>query len=306
MKKFLIFISCTLTIVIISDFVFGVSFTHYVKTHDLPGRFQPLDKLIRHTEYEILLIGNSVIQDGINPSVIEDSTYLSCYNGGSAGQNIDFFETVIDCALQRYTPKMIVLGIRPEETGDNIGEGLFDVLRPYYHIGFKSIDKHFDNLSPDNRILYKSSFYRYNSVWVRILLYSIFKDTETSINGFNANAVPTQIPTIKEVNKVDVPSERKLNCIKRILRKCQERGIKVCICYPPSLLKFPQEELPCVIAVENICRQYNALCLIDYNDPYFLHTPELFYDAGHVNINGAEIYSRKIASRLKKELNNKK
>ena len=89
MKKLLIFLSCTLAIVIISDLVFGVCFTNYVKTNDLPGRFQPLDKLIRQTDAEILLIGNSVIQDGIDPAIIEDSTNLSCYNGGAAGQNLN-------------------------------------------------------------------------------------------------------------------------------------------------------------------------------------------------------------------------
>ncbi len=303
MKKLLIFLSCTLAIVIISDLAFGVCFTNYVKTHNLPGRFQPLDKLIRQTDAEILLIGNSVIQDGIDPSIIEDSTNLSCYNGGAAGQNLIFFETVIDCALQRYTPKMIVLGIRPEEVGENIGEGLFDVLRPYYHIGYKSIDEHFDNMSSNNKFLYKSSFCRYNSIWVRILLYSLIKEAEYTDNGFNANVVPAQTPTIKHVDNVDVPSERKMNSLKRIFNKCNEKGVKICVCFPPSLLIFPQKDLPCVNAVKELCRQYKAPCFIDYNNPFFLHSPELFYDAGHVNINGAEIYSRQIASKLKKEFN---
>ena len=143
MKKLLIFLSCTLAIVIISDMAFGIGFTHYVKTHNLPGRFQPLDKLIRQTDADILFVGNSVIQDAINPSILQDSLRMSCYNGGIVGQDLDFFETVIDCVLQRYSPKMIVLGLRPEEIGENIGNGIYDVLRPYYHIGFKSIDEHF-------------------------------------------------------------------------------------------------------------------------------------------------------------------
>ncbi len=303
MKKLLIFLSCTLAIVIISDMAFGIGFTHYVKTHNLPGRFQPLDKLIRQTDADILFVGNSVIQDAINPSILQDSLRMSCYNGGIVGQDLDFFETVIDCVLQRYSPKMIVLGLRPEEIGENIGNGIYDVLRPYYHIGFNSIDEHFDNMSPENRLLLNSSFYRFNSIWIRILLYSLFDDTKYTANGFIGGDIPAQIPTIQEMNHVDKPSERKINCLKRIVGKCKGRGIKVCICFPPCLINFTQKDLPCITAVENICKQQGILCFVDYNNPFFLSSPELFHDVVHININGAEIYSRQIASKLKKEFN---
>lgn len=301
MKKLLIFLSCTLAIVIISDLVFGVCFTNYVKTHDLPGRFQPLDKLIRQTDAEILLIGNSVIKDAIDPSIVEDSVGLSCYNGGIDGQNLEFFETIIDCVLQRHIPKMIVLGFRPEEVGENVGNGIFDVLRPYYHTGYKNIDQHFDNMSPDNRLLFKSSFYRYNTVWVRILLYSFLDDTKYTTNGFTGSDVPAQIPSIRIIDHVDKPSERKINCLKRILGKCKENGVKVCVCFPPCLIEFSPKIIPCIAAVEELCRQQDVLCLNNYNDSFFLSSPKLFHDINHININGAEIYSRQFALRIKKE-----
>lgn len=306
MKRVLVFIICTFSIVLIADIVFGVIVTNYVKSHHLPGRFQPLDKLIRQTDAEILLIGNSVIQDAINPQIVEDSMKLSCYNGGIAGQDPFFFETVIDCIFQRHIPQIIVLGLRPEELGENIGDGIFDVLKPYYHIGFNSIDEHFDNMSPDNRLLLKSSFYRFNSIWVRILLYSLFDDTIYTNNGFIGGDIPAQIPTIQEIDHVDKPSERKLNCLKRIINKCKEKGVKIYICFPPCLINFPKDNLPCITTVKSICEQHQVSFFDDHNDYHFKQTPELFHDAVHLNINGAEIYSRKIASRLKKELNNKK
>lgn len=303
MKKLLIFLSCTLAIVIFSDLAFGICFTHYVKTHNLPGRFQLLDKLLRQTDADILLIGNSVIRDAIKPSVLQDSMNMSCYNGGIAGQDFDFFEIVIDCVLQRYTPKMIVLGFRPEEIGENMGNGISDVLRPYYHIGYKSIDDHFDNMSPENRLLLNSSFYRFNLIWVRIFLYSFFDDTKYTYDGFIGREVPAQIPIIQNNDHADKPLVRRINCIKRINEKCKKRGIKLCICFPPCLINFTQKELPCITAVKDICKQLGIPCIVDYNNPFFLNSPELFYDINHININGAEIYSRQIASKLKKEFN---
>lgn len=43
---------------------------------------------------------------------------------------------------------------------------------------------------------------------------------------------------------------------------------------------------------------YNTSCLVDYNNKYYQSHPELFYDTGHVNKFGADMYTRKISSYL--------
>ena len=76
------------------------------------------------------------------------------------------------------------------------------------------------------------------------------------------------------------------------------RNIDIVICYPPTLNSFKQNNLPCVKAIEDLCHRYQTPCLIDYNNKFFQNHPELFYDNGHVNMNGANKYSNDISYNL--------
>lgn len=302
MKKLILFIIYTTAIVAATDIALGLMINKYVMTHQLPGRYQKYDKLIRQVKPDILLIGNSAILNGIDPSIIENSLGQTCYNGGMMGQDPDFFETMVDCALQRYTPKVIILGFRPEEMGEKVGDGIYDVLRPYYHTGYNSIDNHFNNTSKSEQILMQSSLYRYNGIWVRILLNGLYNKENISADGSLMNEVPSVLPTIRDIKNYDIPLKRKTDCIERIIQKCQARGVKVFICFPPTLQHFTNPRLPCIEAVVKICEKYNIECFIDYDNPDFQQSPELFYDNNHLNRNGAKLYSVQIASNIKRTI----
>ncbi len=298
MKKVFLFIISVLLIVVAADVILGYASIYYVKHHDLPGRYQPLDRLVKKVTPDILFLGNSIMQNSVDPTVVEDSTGLTCYNGGIDGQGMDFFEAAFDCVLQRHTPRIFMLGIRAEEMGNNIGEGIFDVLRPYYHIGYPSIDEHFDKASTAERILLQSSLYRYNTVWARIFLYSLFDHTVYSPNGFLSKETPKVFPALQELNSVDTPVQWKTECLERMLKKCKEKGIRAIVCFPPELYSFPISPPPCVAAVMEICKKYSFECYADFEDTDFQNAPELFADNVHLNTNGAAVYSKIIASRL--------
>lgn len=299
MKKVIIYIISIVIILFVTDFLMGICSSYYIKNHKLPGRYRPLDKLIKEVNTDIVLIGNSAILNSIDPQIIEDSLSMTCYNGGIEGQGIEFCETVIDCILQRHTPKMIVLGLRPEEMGANIGEGIYDVLKPYYKMGYNSIDYHFNQTGKFERTLLQSNLIRYNTIWVRVLLYMIFDNTQYQENGFMPKDIPSSFPSIKHIDKVEQPISNKLECIERIIKKCNVKNIALSICYPPTLMAFGEEKIPCIDAVYGLCTSYNIPCYIDYNNSFFQQHPELFYDNGHVNKNGANIYSKIISSKLR-------
>ena len=298
MRKVFVFIICTILIVVVCDVLVGWASVNYVKSHSLPGRYEPLDRLIRQVEPDVLLLGNSVMQSAIDPEIVESNTTMSCYNGGILGQDVRFFETMLDCVCQRYTPKYVVLGFRPEELGEGVGDGLYDVLRPYYHTGYPAIDEHFDREAPTEKFLLQSSLYRFNIIWVRILLYSLFDHTDYNTNGFNGLGVPAVLPSMQEIRWVDMPVKRKLDTLESMMAKCQSRGTRMVVCIPPALMHFPGDSLPCVSAVKQLCVRYGVDCWIDYADSEFLAKPSLFADNVHLNVNGAKKYSQIIASRL--------
>lgn len=298
MKKVIIYIISIVTILFSTDYLMGVFSSYYIKNHKLPGRYRPLDKLIKEVNTDIILIGNSAILNSIDPKIVEDSLSMTCYNGGIEGQGIEFCETVIGCILQRHTPNIIVLGLRPEEIGGNIGEGIYDVLKPYYKIGYKSIDDHFNQAGKFERTLIQSNLLRYNTIWVRVLLYMLFDNTIYQDNGFMPKDIPSSFPSLKHIDKVEQPISNKLDCIERIIKKCNEKKIKLLVCYPPVLMSFDNKTVPCINAVNDLCVRYNIPCFINYDNKYFQQRPELFYDNGHVNSNGASVYSKLFSSEL--------
>lgn len=295
MKKVITYIIGTVLCLIIADIAFGICSKYYIKNYPLIGRYQPLDRLIKQVDTDIIFIGNSAILNSVNPEIIEDSLSMTCYNGGTTGQGVFFFETIIDCILQRHTPKMFVVGLRPEEVGGNLGEGIYDVLKPYYGMGYTSIDDHFNNTSGYERLLLYSNLLRYNTIWVRVILYMLFDNTTYPENGFISKNKPPHTPQLKQIEKSEEPVKDKLECLERIIQKCQAKDINLVICFPPTLLSFNQEYIPCVNSVKELCKHYNTPCLIDYNNKYFYNHPELFYDNGHVNKDGANRYSSTIS-----------
>ena len=298
MKKVIIYIIGIILCLIITDILFGICSKYYIKNYQLIGRYQPLDRLIKEVDSDIILIGNSGILNSVNPEIIEDSLSMTCYNGGISGQGVFFFETIIDCILQRHTPKMIIVGLRPEEVGGTIGEGIYDVLKPYYGMGYTSIDDHFNNTNGLDRFLLHSNLLRYNTIWVRVLLYMLLDDTTYQKNGFMPMDKPSKIPQLHHIEKYEEPVKAKLDCIERIIQKCKARDINIAICFPPTLSCFKQDSIPCVNAVENICSRLNIPCLIDYNNVYFYNHPEQFYNTGHMNKIGADMYTKILSHQL--------
>lgn len=299
MKKVFIYITCIVTILFLVDELLGICSRYYIKNHQLTGRYRSLDRLIKEVDADIILIGNSAILNSVDPQIVEDSLSMTCYNGGIVGQGIDFSETIIDCILQRHTPKIFVLGLRPEEMGAKIGDGIYDVLKPYYAIGYKSIDDHFNKTDGFEHLLLQSNLIRYNSIWVRVLLYMLFDNIKNQENGFMPKDIPASLPMLKHIGKYETPVEHKMQCVKRIIQKCQAKGIKLVLCFPPTLLSFEKDPIPCVMAVHDLCSRHNIPCFMDYNDKGFQLHPELYYDEEHVNKNGAAIYSERLSSRIK-------
>lgn len=298
MKKVIIYIIGTILCLTITDTIFGICCKYYIKNYRLVGRYQPLDRLIKEVSTDIICIGNSAILNSLNPEIIEDSLSMTCYNGGITGQGVFFFETIIDCILQRHTPKMIIVGLRPEEVGGNIGEGIYDVLKPYYGMGYTSIDDHFNKASGFDRFLLHSNLLRYNTIWMRVLLYMLVDDTAYPENGFMPMNRPTNFPQLKQIDTYEIPVKAKLECIERIIQKCQTRNIDIVICFPPTLYSFKHKDLPCVKAINALCHYYKTPCLIDYNNKFFQGHPEFFYDNGHVNKDGADKYSKCIVTNI--------
>lgn len=297
MKKLLIFIFGVLATVGVLDFATGIALKSYLRTHRLPGDCAAIDYTVKDADEDIIIIGNSVVLNSLMPAVIQDSLGASVYNSASNGQQLAFFYSMLDCILLRHRPKMVILGLTYNLFSSKGVGGRYSILSPYYDMGYNVIDSCFNSMSSYSPYLMKSTFYRYNSIWWRILLYHFITPNEPGENGFIAKPIPPIFPEIKPIVESSAPEEECMRFIDMIIRRCQEAGVRLVAIFPPRL--YEPSDNTGIVAVKDMLRRKGVSVIDDSNDPYYLSHPKLFYDNDHLNKDGALIYSREKASALK-------
>lgn len=301
MKKLTIFIVGTLAVIVILDFLAGTAMRKYLSTHRLPGDCASIDYTIKDINEDVIILGNSVVLNSLMPSILSDSIGMSVYNSASNGQGLDFFHSMLDCLLKHHTPKAIVLGMRNDLfTSEGIGDR-YSILSPYYEMGYEVIDSCLNTSGNHAKLLMKSTFYRYNTIWWRILLYHFISPNEKGINGFIAKPVPPMPPKLMDVTEEEEPRGARLETLNKIIDRCQERGVKLILIYPP-LYYNRQGESKATARIKKLCEARGVRVIDNSVDPFFMQHPELFYDNAHLNADGAMIYSQQKASELKRLL----
>lgn len=290
------FIISVLVIVLFTDLLFGLGSRYYVKNKTLPGDYQPIDYLIKESREDIIILGSSVVLNSLMPTVVEDSLGMTCFNGGANSQNLVFFRTMLDCVLKRHTPKMIILGLRPNELAAS-GLGRYNLLAPYYHSGFDIIDSCMASKNHYEKYLLASNLYRYNTIWFRILLYHFITPDTRGEKGFIAKSkplFPVQMTTTKCSDEV---TESKLNDFNYIINTCKERNIDLVVYFPPTYTQYEGQSAS-VTKIKEICNKNGVPCFYDAEDHMFLQHKDYFFDNIHLSKEGALVYSQTLAHHL--------
>ena len=297
MKKFLSFFITIIALLIVIDLLFGYTAETYIKKYGLRGDYQPIEYVIKKCEDDALFIRSSVMINSLMPSVLEDSLGISCYNAGAYSQTMQYFHTILSCVLQRYTPKMIILGLRPDElSGD--GMGRYHLLVPYYNTGYNEIDSVLESKDEREQYLLQSNLYLYNTMWFRIFLYHFMGGHNDKNKGFSGHEKPILPPYMTISKGSQNVSEIKVKILNDIINKCKQRGIKMVVYSPPMYTKF-RNKTGTVKELEHICRDNRIPYYYDTQDSLFLGHQEWFYDNVHLNKYGSLEYSKLFASRLK-------
>lgn len=300
MKKFIIWISVIVITVVFVDLSLGYLFQHYLNSHTLPGDYESIEKVLRHNDTDILVLGSSVALNSINTKTLEDSLRSRAFGGGGNGQTFPFFLTILKGAIASHTPKIVVLCMPPSAlTGEGVGER-YNFLAPYYGEGIADIDQNMNSLKKYNEFFMKSSLYKLNTIWFRIFLYFFIAPDIRGENGHIAKPEPPSYP-IKQSGKIESFSDERRVQFNEFINICKENNIQIIVLFPPLFTDFDNLEDP-----DNIIGQTSKLAselgFKMYNDialEPFAHSPELFYDNSHINFKGTEIYTDTIINRLK-------
>jgi hypothetical protein len=248
---------------------------------------------------EIVLLGSSRGHHHYVTSVLNDSIdaffgeHHTLYNAAIVGQFASSNSCVAEVILERYRPMLVVFDLSEDWLCTDRG-GNPKLAAPFY---WKDtvVRRYIDSkISAKDKVLMKSSLYRYNSHLLPLL--SCFLKSSSTDGGYlpiygsfmDTTAAPSASATAEPLDK-DITAN-----VERVMELYKEAGVPlVVVCSP----KFRSADSN---------RRLKALCdvhdvpFIDLMDtPYFNAHPELFKDLTHLNDDGAQIFTAMFFESLK-------
>jgi hypothetical protein len=305
-KKIIINIAIVAIVVFAFDFAIGRTL-RYFYFKETSGLHYRTTYAMDSTKADILIFGSSRANHHYVPEIYEDSLKMTFYNSGRDGNGIFFQTAVLKSALKRYTPKVIILDFAGDIEKEKQSYGRISSLLPYYW-KHEEIRKTVELRSPFEKIKLLSEIYPFNSEILTIAIgnLEINKKRKHDNKGYVAlyKEWKEGIDSITNNKMYDEADSNKVNAFREFLVLAKESGANVFVVYSPIFLKFNQlQEI-------NICR---ALCSAENvifwdfsKDTLFLNNRQFFQDIGHLNNNGAIIFSNLMVDKIKDYINEEK
>jgi hypothetical protein len=273
------------------------------KLPDFSGDLAKDNYRLRRLETDVVIIGSSRGSGHYVTSLLGDSLdayygeHLSIYNASIAGKRANSNSCAAEVLIERYRPQLVIYDIFEKMICDPRVDDI-EFSAPYY---WKDtiVRRYLDDIGLRERILMKSSLYRYNGKLFRIA--STIANPEAPNDGYEPN-FGQHSDLAKNVDndeeEISMPTEELdsyvLKHFEDVLRKYSSEKIPlVIVCSPRFCPKDNNKRLAA------ICDQYGVPFLDFYDTPYFNEHPELFRDGKHMNDDGAHVFSAMLIERLK-------
>jgi hypothetical protein len=261
---------------------------------------------LEHTTAELLIFGSSSANHHYNPKIFEETLNLTTYNEGRDGIEILYHTAILKGILKRYTPKIVILNLAINELSTNQSYDRLSSLLPYVRkypemkeiISLKS--------KFESRKLY-SRIYPYNSTFFTILngLHRII-NLKTQDKGY--------VPVYGTINKNNLIKDdyknypldtNRVKALNDFIEECTKRKISVYIVFSP-VFDFNISDTQSMIESERLANEKGVYFYNFTNDTQFRRDNALFKDYGHMNQEGANKFSKNIASIIFNNLANEK
>jgi len=312
--KILTFISFPLLLFIVLEFF---SRQLFLPHSDLPFKFDDFNRIKK--EVEILFLGHSHFEKGINPQISQKPAFNLAYSAQDFYYHYKIFNKYAD---EMPELKVLYLSIDPFAlTYDESVNSMFFVKDYFY----------FEKILPQNGFSF--SFFLNSSVfWLnrgkffkRLLHFDFKKEKYNHTNAENAFKINEQGQyllsngqrlaigrmttkalekdaqhTIQRIISTNQPELLKKNTayLKKIIQKATEKKIKVILVSAPVSNAYNQKT-PYIVTkntneiVKNIIQKYPEVGFYDYSD-LFSTNQNYFYNSDHLNKEGSIIFTKKL------------
>jgi hypothetical protein len=301
-KKFILKFFVFIAVLFALDYSCGYVLEYFFYKQKTGPDYQ-ITNTISAANQDVMIFGNSRAQAHYNDSIISKELSLSCSNAGLTGGYSIFFPSFeIAQVLKRHHPKVIVYEMSPFTLG--YWQGDYDrlsVLTPYIN---KFPDSKELVLMKGNNEQLKilSKTYQFNSRIHQIVLYTLFDKRFKGVKGF----IPIKGLTFDVNNCEDNPfsqyigvDKKKVKMLQNTIDLCKMENVKLIFVNSPFYHSNQIVQSKAYTKTMSILKENNCNYIDMSNDSIFMSKTDLFANQLHLNTQGANLFSQKIAKKLK-------
>lgn len=293
-KKFFTKLAIIVIAIFLGDFIVGktLEWLYFSQSH---GRLYTVTQAFEKRAEQVFILGSSRAQYHYNPEVIAPKLHKTTYNAGLSGQSILYTKTLLDVLTERHRPEIIILDVQHSEfVHSQLAYDRLNNLGPYAS-RHPQVWNTLSLRSSTEKLRHLSRIYPYNSLLIPMVVNNIGLDTrEFTENGFLAKkGVWTGEkfkPSIDAAEKLD---QNKLDAFTHILDLCRQKDIRLYVVISPIYFDFI-EDTPSMRFLQSEL-EARQIPLISYINDKAFADPKLFFDALHLNGQGADKFSANIA-----------
>lgn len=249
-------------------------------------------------ETPIVIVGSSRASHHYDPRIFADSLGKATYNVGTDGCFFTHNCCVINSILERYSPELIIWEFEPSYLFEHSAD---DITSMYLYYNKRDyITKTLNEVLPRSEVIkLNSNIYRYNSKLIRVLTrYLQNNNAPDEYSGYEPSAPKTLKEPLSLVEKNSSPTSAidssKLYRFKETFENAKTKGVKIVLVNSPKYAIDTNVYM--TDTVTNLCQE-QGVTFIDCSQLYINH-PEYFNDPSHLNVIGADIYTKHITSIL--------
>lgn len=306
MKKLIFKICFILAILALCDRLAGLALDWF-RDHSPDGRYYKTSYSLKTCKEELIIIGSSRGEQNYVPKIFEDSLGLACWNASRGGQGLPYFRAIEEGILDRYTPKVVILNVDENDLASPPDYEIAGILKPYYH-SCPPIRPVLNKASNFEWLLMQSRLYEYNSSFYYLLRPYFIRglDGETSDKGWKPNwgNIKAELTKKKEIemetNK-DSLNKEAVGLLETFVNKIRQRGCRLIFVVSPNYGRNSELSLT-VKYLREKSKKDNIPLFVYSSDTSFITNPDYFADPDHLNVTGAEIFTRDLVHKIKPEL----
>lgn len=295
MKRYITYIIIFFCAVFVIDHTVGFA-CDYLYSHAKGGDSKHTYDVFNNVTADVIILGSSRALHHYVPSIIEDSTGLSCYNCACDNQGIINMYGRYKMVSKREKPKYVICEIFPS----------LDIYKDVDNIKYLNSFKPFrDNpelaeiikdYSPLEYLKTNSFIYRYNTYIFQLLkdytksarLYAD-KGFSPSKGRMNYNPEPYK----EVIGEIDT---FKVKYIHKLVEATKKDNVSLIFSTSP---RYEADDNKSYALIKEICTNYGIPFVSFYTDSLFRYKREFYKDSSHLNETGAFEYTKLFVKAIK-------